>query len=456
MTETHPTPPSMRLIEDVSHAFGVAHKLADFYATTATLLVSPQHFGYSRAFLLTYDHKTGQYHGRLALGAQSEKDHQRFRDQQGKGNVSGPPHTGMLLDTAMLLQRDAIGFHLNEQFQHLHLPADQLPADHLVTLIAQSARARLYQPSDALMAGISHIFELPLIAGTLHTRQGLHTLVIADRLYEDEPLNPQALIPFQWLMNHAQIALQNVELVEELTRTTEQMQEVDRIKNNFLNIVSHELRTPLTSIIGFTHLLKDGQAGPVTEPQRDLLERVSNHSLHLQNMVNDILEIAEVGSGGIVNVTLQKVDPLDTLWQVIPRVDSRKSTREVTIEPVVDGPIPNIQADPVALERIYYHLLDNAIKFIPHAGSVKVHFAHDATHMRITVADDGIGISPDKVKRIFDHFYQVDYRLERVYGGMGIGLTIVKLLLDATGGTLHIQSTPNEGSEFTVCYPLAK
>src|SRR5690606_26596625 len=114
--------------------------------------------------------------------------------------------------------------------------------------------------------------------------------------------------------------------------------------------------------------------------------------------------------------------------------------------PVIDEAVPDVIADPNALERIYYHLLDNAIKFIPSSGRVTIHFKRSGDRLDITVADTGIGMHPDNLKRIFDQFYQVDYRLERAYGGMGIGLSVVRLLMDATGGSLRIESTPGEGS----------
>jgi signal transduction histidine kinase len=185
-----------------------------------------------------------------------------------------------------------------------------------------------------------------------------------------------------------------------------------------------------------------------------LLKRVSLHSQHLQSMVNDLLEIAEVEAGGMINVAIHPVDPLAALLKVQPKVEGRRLSKQVTIEPVIREKVPMVMADEHALERILFHLLDNAIKFIQGPGKIQVEFERDGPLLNITVADSGIGISQDNLKQIFNHFYQVDFRLERAYGGMGIGLTVVKLLLEATGGKIRVESTPGLGSRFTVSFPV--
>lgn len=469
-----PVSRELRLLEQVHMALGSAHKLDDFYAIIAGLLVAPDTFGFTRAFIIKYDEILKQFHGRMALGAQNPEEHRLFYEtlqrehrelsrqiQAVEMESSEPAAIQQLYDLrfhglwVQLLQGREEGTSLNRRFQHFYAGWDELPDIHLLKTVANSPRPIMVQPGEAEISGLEPILKLPLVAARLKTRRGLHGIIIADREFSDRSIDQLSLVRFQWLITHASVTLENVELVEELTATTRRMREVDRLKSNFLSIVSHELRTPLTSIIGFVHLLRQGKACDTSPQQQDLLERVANHSGHLQNMVNDILEIAEVESGGMVNVELKAVDPLAALSNAIPKVEFRRSTRDVSIEPVVHDPVPEIITDPTALERIYYHLLDNAIKFSPHAGQVTINFAEVQKRLEITITDKGIGISSENLKQIFDHFYQIDYRLERAYGGMGIGLTVVKLLLDATGGTLKVDSIPHRGSRFTVSYPLA-
>lgn len=471
--EPTPVANELQILEQVHLALASAHNLDDFYAVAAGLLVAPDLFGLSRAFFIRYDEKTRQFHGRMALGARTLKEHERFRHDQlreetilqqqiaaAEKESPEPAAIQQLYDLrfhalwVQLMQGREEGTGLNSAFQQFSADAHALPDDHLLTRIAHSPHARVYESSEVSTAGLEKFLKLPVLGGRLKTRSGFHGIVLADNAFEDSDLH-NLLVRFQWFVNHASVSLDNVELLEESTQVANRLRELDRLKTNFLNIVSHELRTPLTSIVGFVHLLKDGRTGPVTDPQLEMLHRIANHSQHLQNMVNDILEIAEVEAGGIVNVSAEPVDPLAALWNVIPKVEARRSTRDVIIRPLVDGAVPDVITDPVALERIYYHLMDNAIKFIPHSGEVSISFHTCGDRLNITIADTGIGMKPENLKRIFDHFYQVDYRLERAYGGMGIGLTVVKLLLDATGGNLHIESTPGEGSKFTVSFPLA-
>ncbi len=463
----------LQLLEQVHMALGSAHKLDDFYAIVAGLLVAPDTFRFSRAFIIRYDEKLNQYQGRMALGARTAHEHRHFRKEMDREQKvlrdqiaeieresSEPAAIQQLYDLrfhslwVQLLQGREEGTALNAGFQRFVADAPELPEHHLLTRVAASPHTQVYELNDTNLTGLDDIIKMPVVAARLKTRRGLHGILIADRQFEDETLDQQCIIRFQWLVNHACVTLENVELVEELTVAATRMREVDKLKTNFLSIVSHELRTPLTSIIGFIHLLRQGRAGEITAAQQDMLERVSYHSHHLQNMVNDILEIAEVESGGMVNVVTQAVDPLEVLWRVIPKVEHRRASRQVTIEPVVTAPVPAIKTDATALERIYYHLLDNAIKFIQYDGKVTITFNRTTSHLEIHISDTGIGISPENLKQIFEYFYQVDYRLERAYSGMGIGLTVVKLLLDATGGTMRIESVPNRGSRFTITYPL--
>jgi signal transduction histidine kinase len=183
---------------------------------------------------------------------------------------------------------------------------------------------------------------------------------------------------------------------------------------------------------------------------------VAQHSTHLQNMVNDLLEIAEVEAGGMINVAVHPVDPLAAVLKIAPRVEARRGNSQVKIEPVLRGDrVPLIVSDEVVLERILLHLLDNALKFSRPPGNVRVEFEEQEDSLDIAIVDNGIGIPEENLQRIFDQFYQIDFRLERVYGGMGIGLSVVKMLLNATGGKINVESRSGEGSRFTVNYPLA-
>lgn len=465
----------LTLQEQVHVALGSASTLDDFYVILGCMLVDPNIFGFSRAFLLRYDDVPRVFIGRLAVGASTPRDHRRLRSeiaQEAKRleeqidvvkAVSPEPRAIQpLYDLRFhslwihFLQDKETSGGLNETFRQVMLAEESLGEKHVVRQVAAGARAHLFETFDGVdISGLEEFLVAPVLAGRIVTKRGLHAIVFADRHFERRKLDERALYHFQWLLNHASVTLDNVELLEELRESTARLQEVDRIKSTFLSIVSHELRTPLTSIVGFVQILLEQKAGALTTFQQDLLKRVAYHAANLQNMVNDLLEIAQVEAGGMIHVELGPVDPLSALLKTIPKVESRRGAKKIAIEPVVTSEVPLVRADAYSLERILFHLLDNAVKFIPEQGQVRIYFLRRDNWLDIVIEDTGIGISPENLKKIFDYFFQVDSRLERAYGGMGIGLTVVKLLLQATGGQIRVESTPGVGSRFTVSYPVA-
>jgi signal transduction histidine kinase len=466
----------LNVLEQIHTALGSASKLDDFYVIVASLLLGPNTFGFTRAFIIRYDERIRTFSGRLALGANSPEEHRVMRAdmleedrrlqelveelQQQNPEPGAVQRLYDLRYHSMWIQYlqgegQEQGAGLHAQFSELQWKRDALPNDHVLEQAAGSHQAILFSPKDVNLEGLESIFTEPFIAGRLITKRGLHAVILADKKFEPGPVHDESVVYFQWLLNHASVTLDNVELVTELTQTTERLREVDRLKTNFLSIVSHELRTPLTSIIGFIHLLSEGKVGQLVPAQLDLLKRVSQHSNHLQSMVNDLLEIAEVEAGGMVNVQLRPVDPLSAVLKVATKAETRRSNNMVKVEPIIRDRVPLILSDDSALERILYHLLDNAIKFSGKPGRVTVEFNKQGSDLDIVVADNGIGIQEENLQKIFEQFYQVDFRLERVYGGMGIGLSVVKILLDATGGRIRVDSRPGEGSRFTLTYPVA-
>ncbi|MCX7625426.1 MAG: HAMP domain-containing histidine kinase [Candidatus Sumerlaeaceae bacterium] len=465
----------LTLQEQVHVALGSASTLDDFYVILCCMLADPNGFGFSRAFLLRYDEVQRTFVGRLAVGATSAKDHRRLRREiaeearrleeqveiiksiSSEARVLQPLYDLRFhsLWIHFLQERDSAGG-LNDMFRQVRLSEAELSANHLLRVLASQARPTLFENTEKVgIEGLEEFIRAPFLGGRLATKRGLHAIIIADRSFELRKIDEGAMYHFQWLLNHASVTLENVELLEELRETTARLQEVDRIKSNFLSIISHELRTPLTSIVGFVQILQEEKAGALTNFQRDLLRRVAYHAAHLQSMVNDLIEIAQVEGGGMINVHMQAVDPLSALLKTLPKIESRRGSKPISIEPIVTSEVPLVRTDPNALERIFFHLLDNAVKFIPDQGHVRIFFLRRDDWLDIAIEDTGIGISSENLRRIFDYFYQVDSRLERVYGGMGIGLTIVKLLLDATGGQIRAESTPGVGSRFTVSYPIA-
>jgi signal transduction histidine kinase len=233
------------------------------------------------------------------------------------------------------------------------------------------------------------------------------------------------------------------------------LRELEQLKSNFLATISHELRTPLTAINGYLQLLLGNRIGPLSAGQKEVLERIHTHGDLLTGKVNDLIEIAEIESGRGAETVIEPVDPLGAIMNALPRVESRRMHKGITVEPLVSASIPKILANPTALERIFFHLIDNAIKFSHPQGHVWIEFETVGGELHVKIVDNGIGISQNQLKKIFDSFYQVDNQLTRNYEGLGIGLTVTKKQLDTTHGRISVESQLHKGSVFTVIYPIA-
>lgn len=285
------------------------------------------------------------------------------------------------------------------------------------------------------------------------TQQGPRLIVAVDKIHESRPIDDADCLHLNWFAGQAALAMENLELIANLRRNNELLKELDKLKSTFLATISHELRTPLTAITGFTRLVLDDRTGPISGAQRDILGRVLAHADRLADVVNDLIEIVEIDSGAALSLAPEPVDPLDMLQEVLPKLEPRRASKQATIQPVVSGPIPKILADPKGLRRIFYHLLDNALKFSREGGLVKIRFKDQENDLAIEIRDYGIGIPQDRLQAIFDAFYQVDGQLAREYEGMGIGLTLTRKLITGAGGRLEVESEQGKGSRFTIIFP---
>lgn len=148
------------------------------------------------------------------------------------------------------------------------------------------------------------------------------------------------------------------------------------------------------------------------------------------------------------------VEPLAVLMDTLPKLEQRRRTQDVHVVPVVEEEIPRIYTDERSLGRIYYHLIDNAMKFSAEGGTVEVRFEPKGDTLAVSVCDHGVGIPQENLEHIFTEFYQVDNTLTRKHEGLGLGLAVTKMLLAATHGRIEVESEPGTGSTFTIIYPV--
>jgi signal transduction histidine kinase len=232
-------------------------------------------------------------------------------------------------------------------------------------------------------------------------------------------------------------------------------EEASRAKSEFLALISHELKTPLTVIRGYSALLKNKSLEKIVESQKiaGVASEIEENSYFLEKMVNDLLEFSRLESG-----SLKYEKEIFTLAEILNFIRSISTTHQKTSECEYIELIPDeslkIQANRQAVEQIIANLLVNAFKFC-NKTSVTLELKKEAENLKIVVADKGIGIPPELHEKIFESFYQVSLGTRKKYGGIGLGLSIVKKLVSGLNGKISLESTPGQGSRFEVILPVA-
>jgi PAS domain S-box-containing protein len=243
----------------------------------------------------------------------------------------------------------------------------------------------------------------------------------------------------------------NVSEVVHSLRDITRLKEADEAKTLFLATASHELKTPLTVIQGFSEtLLTAGKALP-EDTQRRALEAVERRASQLNRIVNRLLLASRIDAGRLhVEPTEIDLEPI-----LIERVDALAALDPHQLSLSIDGPLPSVLADAEAVETVIDHLLDNALKYSPESAPVRVHADANDAEVRVAVRDNGIGMDAQQVLRCFEKFWQGESTDVRRYGGTGIGLYIVRTMIDAMGGDVAVTSSPGTGSTFTFTVPRA-
>jgi signal transduction histidine kinase len=226
--------------------------------------------------------------------------------------------------------------------------------------------------------------------------------------------------------------------------------EADRLKDEFFALVSHELRTPLTSIIGYLELVLEDETLE-TDPRR-FLEVVQRNADRLLRLVGDLLFVAQFEAGNL-SLEPRPVDLADVCSEAVEAARPKAHARGIELVLDADG-VPAVTADAGRLGQALDNLVSNALKFTPAGGSVEVRLTAVGDEALIEVADSGSGISADEQERLFDRFFRSAQAHEQAVQGVGLGLTIVKAIVDGHGGRIAVRSEVGAGSTFTVALPL--
>jgi PAS domain S-box-containing protein len=255
----------------------------------------------------------------------------------------------------------------------------------------------------------------------------------------------------RWIGSNTDIHDQKL-VQQELLKAKERADQANRSKDEFLAIISHELRTPLTSILGWARVLQEG--GVDEHRMASAINAIDRNAKAQSRLIEDLLDVARMVSGKVV-LNISEIDVGRFISASIASVTPEAAAKQIDIKKTVEGQATTIAADPVRLQQILWNLLSNAIKFSPAASQIDVRALQIGSDLRILVKDSGCGIDSAFLPYVFDRFRQADSTTTRQHGGLGLGLTIVRYLVEAHGGTVGVESAGlGLGTTFSVSMPI--
>jgi two-component system, NarL family, sensor histidine kinase BarA len=248
---------------------------------------------------------------------------------------------------------------------------------------------------------------------------------------------------------------------QRLQRAVARLEELDRLKSNFLATMSHELRTPLTSVIGYAEMMAEGLAGTVTPEQREYLTTILGKADQLLGLITSVLEVSSLESGQLA-LERSQLSLADVVASEVATFQPQAGRRGIAINLEAKGESVVI-GDRRKIRQVVSSLLSNAVKFTPDRGKVGVEVrpgplapgeTDPTAAVQLVVTDSGIGITREAVAKIFEPFFQADSSSTRAFGGTGLGLTLAKAYVEAHGGRIWVDTVPGAGSTFVATFPI--
>jgi signal transduction histidine kinase len=288
---------------------------------------------------------------------------------------------------------------------------------------------------------------------TILLGQALIDLKFIERAQLDQAVTEQ-IIQLRSALQAANRTLERrvEERTAELQKALERVSELSQLKANFISNISHELRTPLTHIKGYIELLITESLGPVTEEQKHALQVSQQSSSKLETLIEDLIMVS-LASRGELSIKQENVDIRRLAHLAVKSFAGKAAERGVNLHAVIDEDVPQVQADSQKVAWVMGQLIDNGVKFTPADGNVVVSVKREGENLVIvSITDTGIGIPASHLDDIFEAFHQLDSSTTRRYGGTGLGLSLVRQIIEAHGSMLDVQSAEGHGSTFK--FPL--
>ncbi len=275
------------------------------------------------------------------------------------------------------------------------------------------------------------------------------------------------------LTNQIAIAIENAGLYDEISNFNQrlkneielatkelrdkniELRKMDQLKSDFVSNVSHELRTPLTSITGYTKLMLMDKLGKVNEKQANCLNIIAEEGERLTRLINNILDLSKLESGKI-KFKIEDIDIVEIAESSLRTLGNSAADKNISIEIHKVGRLPRFSASRDLVKQVFLNLLNNALKFTHRGGRIDVMLKRKGQEVEVSIKDNGEGVPKELIPMLFDKFYQVDSSMTRKQGGTGLGLVIVKHIVDAHKGRIRVKSEPGKGSEFLFTLPLKR
>jgi len=284
-----------------------------------------------------------------------------------------------------------------------------------------------------------------VIATPIRSQDNLGALILLRRENEFAPSDGEFL---SVMCGQASIALDNAKLFTEKQEAYEELKKLDHMKSEFINIAAHELRTPLTILIGYTTILED----IADEMQREFIAPIMRNAMRLRSLIDDMLNLQYLESG-VPKLKQDNINLPQAVEAVTKDIGLFIKEKNISLTVTIPSDFPIIIGDTQKLDLIMVNLLDNAVKFNHDGGLIAITASYDNDKVTLAVKDTGKGIPQEKLNRIFDRFFQIEPSLTREHGGIGLGLAIVRGMVEVCGGKISVKSKEGEGSTFAFTLP---
>lgn len=284
--------------------------------------------------------------------------------------------------------------------------------------------------------------------------QALLELKLIDRETLDQVITEQIL------QLHTALQQSNLQLEQRVRERTQELQsalnklaELNQLKSNFISNVSHELRTPLTHIRGYLDLMNDGLLGELSKEQATALDVMLRSEARLEELIEKMIQFSLEATGQFT-LQIKPASLCEVVTQALRQARIKAANRPVALTIDLGADDYQVRMDHEKIQWVIMELVDNAIKFTPPGGTVSVKVEKGVNFVLIKVEDSGIGISPERLSEIFEPYHQLDGSSTRRYGGIGLGLALVKKIIEAHGSTVDVSSTVEKGTAITFELPL--